>query len=262
MRASRGESETHRRLKREACQWLFRAGYRAIAAEVNLFPLGIIDAVGVGTFGPYQNHLRDGRERPQTCFIEAKASRADFLRDLTEDHQLELALFERRANRKRRGRRTLRQRVGLGKFDACLLQPMANLHYVLCPSGLLKKDEIPHRWGLLVLGETGITVAKAPVWQEAGSSITSSHQATPSTRSTSNVISSVTSNNASSVTTRAYVESAIARTLTSDIYRADDRAMASVNREILSKQARLADRIRETAKQFEEWSAQPEKPAG
>jgi hypothetical protein len=254
MRASRGESETHRRLKREACQWLFRAGYRAIAAEVNLFPLGIIDAVGVGTFGPYQSHLRDGRERPQTCFIEAKASRADFLRDLTEDHQLELALFERRANRRRRGRRTLRQRVGLGKFDACLLQPMANLHYVLCPSGLLKRDEIPHRWGLLVLGETGITVAKAPVWQEAGSSITSSHQTSPSIKSALN--------NGSSVTTRAYVESAIARTLTSDIYRADDRAMASVNREILTKQARLADRIRETAKQFEEWSAHPEKPAG
>jgi hypothetical protein len=41
-----------------------------------------------------------------------------------------------------------------------------------------------------------------------------------------------------------YVESAIARTLTGDIYRADDRAIASVNREIFSQQAQLAERIR------------------
>jgi hypothetical protein len=42
----------------------------------------------------------------------------------------------------------------------------------------------------------------------------------------------------------AYVESAIARTLTGDIYRADDRAINSVNRDIFSQQRDLADRIR------------------
>jgi hypothetical protein len=41
-----------------------------------------------------------------------------------------------------------------------------------------------------------------------------------------------------------YVESAIARTLTGDIYRADDRAINSVNREIFSQQTELAQRIR------------------
>jgi hypothetical protein len=41
-----------------------------------------------------------------------------------------------------------------------------------------------------------------------------------------------------------YVESAIARTLTGDIFRADDRAMASVNRELFAQQMALADRIR------------------
>jgi hypothetical protein len=40
------------------------------------------------------------------------------------------------------------------------------------------------------------------------------------------------------------VESAIARTLTGDIYRADDRAINSVNREIFAQQSELADRIR------------------
>ena len=41
-----------------------------------------------------------------------------------------------------------------------------------------------------------------------------------------------------------HVEGAIARTLTGDIYRADDRAINSVNREIFSQQTTLAERIR------------------
>ncbi len=41
-----------------------------------------------------------------------------------------------------------------------------------------------------------------------------------------------------------FVESAIARTLTGDIYRADDRAISSVNREIFAQQQMLATRIR------------------
>ena len=39
-------------------------------------------------------------------------------------------------------------------------------------------------------------------------------------------------------------ESAIARTRTGDIYRADDRAIGSVNREIFAQQQVLAERIR------------------
>ena len=210
---SRGETAMHKTLKKEACRWLYRVGYRCVAAEVKLPPLGIIDSVGTGVFGPYFNHLKDGRSRPQTCFVECKASRGDFLRDLSHDGQLELALIERGGNNRRRRyrRKTLRQRIGLGKFDACLAQPMANLHYVLAPAGLLKKEEIPHRWGLLVLGETGITVVKCAAWQE--------------------------------LACQQFVESQIARTLTNDTYRADDRAMGSVNREIAYQQQVLAERI-------------------
>jgi hypothetical protein len=213
MRLSRGESEMHKTLKKEACRWLFRTGYSAIAAEVKVHPLGIIDAVGSGHFGAYMSHLKDGRDRDQTCFVECKASRGDFLRDLTNDGQLQLALMERKTNHKRRRRRTLRQRLGLGKFDACLMQPMANLHYVLAPAGMLKKEEIPARWGLLVAGDGGISVVKAAVWQESAR--------------------------------QSFVESQIARTLTLDIYRADDRAMNSVNREVFAQQQALAQRIRE-----------------
>lgn len=212
-----GETDLHKRLKKEACRWLYRMGYRCIAAEVRLAGLGIIDAVGTGTFRSHHNYLFVPQQLHQTVFIECKASRADFLRDCSEDGQLSLALMERSGNRRRRKRRkVLSQRVGLGKFAACLAQPMANLHYILAPSGMIQKKELPPRWGLLSYGPGGVNVVVRPDWQEGCGGA------------------------------RAFtVESAIARTLTMDIYRADDRAMASVNRQIMAQQAQLADRIRQ-----------------
>jgi hypothetical protein len=207
-----GETELHKRLKKEACRWLMRMGYRCIAAEVRLAPLGIIDAVGTGVFRPYQNYLAIPRQLPQVCFIECKATRSDFLRDCSNDGQLELSLMERKGNRRRKKGRRLRQCVGLGKFDSCLMQPMANLHYVLAPAGVVQRKDLSPRWGLLSYGETGVCVVAKPLWQESAQS--------------------------------QYVESSIARTLTGDIFRADDRALASVNRELFAQQMALADRIR------------------
>ena len=100
-----GETELHRTLKKEACRWLFRMGYRCIAAEVRLPPLGIIDSVGTGVFRPYYNYLEQPSDLPQVCFIECKASRSDFLRDKSNDGQLLLSLMERRANGRGRKRR-------------------------------------------------------------------------------------------------------------------------------------------------------------
>jgi hypothetical protein len=209
-----GETELHKTLKKEGCRWLYRMGYRCIAAEVRLLPLGIIDAVGTGMFRPYHNYLCIPRDLPQVCFIECKASRADFLRDHSNDGQLMLSLMERNSNRtsKRKRKRPLRQAVGLGKFASCLMQPMANLHYVLAPQGMLQRKDLPPRWGLLSYGEGGVNVIVRADWQE--------------------------------VCRPEYVESAIARTLTGDIYRADDRAINSVNREIFAQQQILAERIR------------------
>src|SRR5947209_11099732 len=213
-----GETDLHKTLKKEGCRWLYRMGYRCIAAEVRLPPLGIIDAVGTGIFRPYHNSLFLPRDLPQVCFIECKASRSDFLRDHSNDGQMMLCLMERERNRRskrRKGRtdiRGLRQAVGLGKFSACLLQPMANLHYILAPAGIIQKKDLPPRWGLLSYGEGGVNVVVRPEWQEMARS--------------------------------EYVESAIARTLTGDIYRADDRAIHSVNRELFAQQQTLAERIR------------------
>ena len=211
-----GETDLHKTLKKEGCRWLYRMGYRCIAAEVRLKPLGIIDAVGSGVFRPYQNYLYLPREVPQVCFVECKASRADFLRDCSPDGQMSLCLMERernrRGNRRRRFAKPLRQAVGLGKFESCLMQPMANLHYVLAPPGVVQKKELAPRWGLLSFGEGGISVVVRAEWQECSRT--------------------------------EHVESAIARTLTGDIYRADDRAISSVNREIFAQQTKMAERIR------------------
>jgi hypothetical protein len=208
-----GETDLHKTLKKEGCRWLYKMGYRCIAAEVRLKPLGIIDAVGTGVFRPYHNYLFQPRELPQVCFIECKASRADFLRDLSNDGQLSLCLMDKTSARKRKRKNPNRRyNIGLGKFDSCLMQPMANLHYVLAPAGMLAKKDLPRRWGLLSFGETGIHVTVRADWQELARTD--------------------------------YVESAIARTLTGDIYRADDRAISSVNREIFAQQQMLAGRIR------------------
>ena len=206
-----GETELHKTLKKEACRWLMRMGYRCIAAEVRVPPLGIVDAVGTGTFRAYQNYLAIPREVPQVCFVECKASRSDFLRDCSNDGQLEFCIMERTGNRRRK-RRRLRQNLGLGKFSSCLMQPMANLHYVLAPAGVVQKKDLAARWGLLSYGETGVNVVVKALWQES--------------------------------TQMQYVESAIARALTGDIFRADDRALASVNRELFAQQMALAEKIR------------------
>jgi hypothetical protein len=179
---------------------------------VRLKPLGIIDAVGTGMFRPFHNYLAVPVELAQVCFVECKASRSDFLRDHSNDGQLHLCFNERERNRRRKHKKKLRQAVGLGKFLSCLMQPMANLHYVLAPQGIIQKKDLPPRWGLLTYGPAGVSVVVRSDWQEAARCD--------------------------------YVESAIARTLTGDIYRADDRAIASVNRELFAQQVLLAEKIR------------------
>ena len=206
-----GETDLHRSLKKDACRWLYNNGYSAVACEVRLRPLGIVDAAGTGVFGDGANHFGVRRHVHQTCIIECKASRSDFLRDHSNDGQMQLCLMERKVNAKRRGR-AVRQSTGLGKFKACLMQPFANLHYICAPATVVKKTDLPPRWGLLSSGPGGLTVVVKATWQDCCGG--------------------------------QHVESAIARTLSADIFRADARAMNSLNRELLNQQQSLAARIR------------------
>jgi hypothetical protein len=77
---------------------------------------------------------------------------------------------------------------------------------------MIQKKELPPRWGLLSYAQAGVCVVVRATWQESAR--------------------------------LQFVESAIARTLTGDIYRADDRALNSVNREIFEQQRALAQRLR------------------
>src|SRR4051794_2846465 len=112
-----GETDLHKTLKKEGCRWLFKMGYRCIAAEVRLRPLGIIDCVGTGLFRAYTNYLAVPREMHQVCFVECKASRADYLRDLCDDGQMSLCIGERlKMKVKSRRRRNVYTTSALGKF--------------------------------------------------------------------------------------------------------------------------------------------------
>ncbi len=168
----KSESELHFRLKLAACKWLWDCGYAAIAEEVPVAGVGVIDVVAAGRWRR-RNPRRvvferePSVDRHHVVFVECKAMRADFLRDQGRQHQFAFALTERQSRfRAGRAHRPRHASKALGKFNTCLLRPHANLHYLLTPPGLLRIREIPRRWGLLVFNDAGIRVVRKPAWQE------------------------------------------------------------------------------------------------
>jgi hypothetical protein len=221
-----GESDEHLRLKESACWWLWNQGFRAVAAEVPVPGIGIVDATAVGCPGAAESLRVSGsaatglrrrsRRTPsvwQAVFVECKAFRSDFLRDAADAAQLRIAIEERaNLHHTRQRGRAMQRSHKLGKFAACLARPTANVHWVLTPPGLIRKDELPLRWGLLETDDGGIRVTVPAHWQ------------------TTNGLR--------------VVEASIARTLTASIYAADTRAITnSVNRMLRQKQAGSASRM-------------------
>ena len=167
-----GESALHQSLRRAACAWLWDRGLTAIAEEVVVPGVGIIDVAAAGRWVRW-NPRRPAFEyepridRHHVLFIECKAMRADFLRDQGCQGQFGFALAERReSNRGARRKRPRRTSPALGKFDTCLIRPRANLHYLLTPPGLIKSHETPRRWGWMVYDGAQIRVLRKPKWQE------------------------------------------------------------------------------------------------
>ncbi len=166
------EGEVHRELKRIACRWLWRAGYAAVAEEVEVPGVGIIDTVGAGRWRRHNprgvQFVREPQvDRFHVVFVECKAMRADFLRDQGHQHQFSFALEDRaqglRSGRRRRARHAS---AALGKFDTCLIRPHANLHYLLTPPKLMRSAEVPRRWGWLVAEDGRVRVVRRPTWHE------------------------------------------------------------------------------------------------
>ena len=167
------ESDLHRRLKQAARRWLWEAGYAAIAEEVPVPAVGVIDVVAAGKW-KRRNPRRVVFEREpvvdrfHVVFVECKAFRADFIRDRGRQRQFAFALAERAQSLKaHRRRRPPHASPALGKFDTCLIRPHANLHYLLTPPRLLRVREIPRRWGWLVCEHGQIRVIRKASWQEA-----------------------------------------------------------------------------------------------
>lgn len=166
------ESELHLQLKRAAYHWLWDGGYAAIAEEVDVPGVGIIDVAAAGKWRRYNPRRVTFQREPtvdrhHVVFVECKAMRADFLRDHGRQQQFSFALAER-AERRRRGRerKPRHASAALGKFDTCLLRPHANLHYLLAPPKLIRANELPIRWGLLVLEHRRVRVVRQASWQE------------------------------------------------------------------------------------------------
>lgn len=166
------ESDLHLLLKRAACHWLWRCGYAAIAEEIEIPGVGIIDAAACGKWNRYNPRATNFDrvphvDRSHAVFVECKAFRSDFLRDQGRQNQFAFALAERKQNLRRQYRRKpLHASAALGKFDTCLMRPHANLHYLLTPPNLLAAHEIPRRWGLLVYEYRCIRVVRKASWQE------------------------------------------------------------------------------------------------
>lgn len=166
------ETDLHRRLKQQACAWLWECGYAAIAEEVVVPGVGIVDAAAAGKWkrpNPRRATFErePGIDRHHVVFVECKAMRADFLRDQGRQQQFAFALAERARNLGRRRKRKPRHASpALGKFDTCLVRPHANLHYVLTPPKLLGVSEVPRRWGWLVLVDGRVRVVRKAAWQE------------------------------------------------------------------------------------------------
>jgi hypothetical protein len=149
----------------------------------------------------------------QAVIVECKSTRSDFLRDAATPDQVRQAVRERPRRMLMRIRgRPFDRHPHLGKFAACLARPMANVHWLLTPPGLVRLDELPPRWGLLEHHADDVRMVVPAKWQQARG--------------------------------LQLIEGAIARTLTASIYAADTRAVTnSLNRLLRKKQTASARRM-------------------
>ncbi len=173
------EGHVHRELKAAAGRWLWESGYAAVAEEVIVPSVGVVDVVAAGrwkrrnprdpNFGP-----SEAVDRHHVVFVECKASRADFLHDLGRQMHFAFALEERarRGVGSSRRRRWRHASPALGKFDTCLIRPFANFHYVMTTPKLIRTHELPRRWGWVVDDGIHVRVVRKAVWQEVADTST------------------------------------------------------------------------------------------
>lgn len=125
---------THSDLEKIGAYWLLRAGYNIIDFETKhtLPQLNFIpDVLGIKLPASVGNMIPNSSKYLMTI-IEVKTSRRDW-----------------RSNSQK-----IKENFAKNGF-------YVNLHYILCPSGMLEPDEIHPLWGLITLSKDGIpTVQK------------------------------------------------------------------------------------------------------
>jgi hypothetical protein len=178
----RNETEEHWLLKRLTLGWAYERGFNCIAFEVRA-PRSPY-RVDVAAYRP-----ANGQESPIVALFECKQSRPDLDRDSAQTASIEIelrALQERRQNLERllavhyphlripsslfpewdpfdpeklphSGYRRLIRRIvalqrkleGNTKFERVTRYRLANLHFLVAPTGLVQSERVPPGWGLL-----------------------------------------------------------------------------------------------------------------
>jgi len=178
----RNETEEHWLLKRLALGWAYERGFNCIAFELRA-PRSPY-RVDVAAYRP-----ANGQESPIVALFECKQSRPDLDRDSAQTASIEIelrALQERRQNLERllavhyphlripsslfpewdpfdpeklphSGYRRLIRRIvalqrkleGNTKFERVTRYRLANLHFLVAPTGLVQSERVPPGWGLL-----------------------------------------------------------------------------------------------------------------
>lgn len=139
-----GVSALHTELARRSLTWLeVRATGRGIRGceEVILEEGYVADAAAISGLTLQNEKLflgvhRDWNDKESDDLVwvfESKVSRSDFLNTFKHD-----------------------------KHSGSRLTPIGNFHFVVCPKGLLKADEVPGFWGLLEQRGAGLGIVKMP----------------------------------------------------------------------------------------------------
>lgn len=196
--AHRGETDTHRRLKRLALVWAQANGYSACVAEMTVPKSRYRVDVAAYRFG--------SDEPGVTAIFECKQALPDLRRDnccgdvtrerllsisrrraVLEKHlrvhyptlrtgdslfpeydSYNLSIIGHRAySRVLREFTILQQRLGTArKFESLVRYRCANLFFLVLPDELFSDTEVPIGWGALVESGQGLTLVRKPIWHE------------------------------------------------------------------------------------------------
>jgi hypothetical protein len=196
---SRGETQTHVRLKRLALIWAQAHGYSACALEMRLpkcrYRADLAayrrDSDGVGTTAVFEckQALVDlRRDNGCTKAIRRRLEEIHQRRDVLEKNlrvhypQLRIpdslfsefdshdfaAIKHRNYTRVTRELCALQNRLSdCTKFETLVRYRCANLFYLVLPEELFRPFEIPPGWGALIESNRGLVVARKPILHEA-----------------------------------------------------------------------------------------------